>query len=487
MKFRRPARVCLVLLVAASVGCRAPATAPTPVAPALPTSAAVGGANIVAISPPAQQCCPKQTLPQFLGLTGLFHGIGGLLDRLRNRLGGIFPGLEAKPEILALADPANLESANPAVAAAAGVKAEEDAAAQKAKAIAYLASVGCAGCYPGIEEALLAALDDCTELVRFETAKALRSTAAMPCKNCCKSACCGPKIREKLEKLAYDLDDQGCYVESSDRVRRMSRLALANCTCVPLKPGQQPRLPTEGPGAEDVPPAAPPPPAATASIVREPAATAGQAQAGQAFLPAIGNGIVRQTGMPAPQTAEPAPPSQAARPVSYEQALQSYGRPNQAAPPAPTEAAWEVWTARPGDFSSRQEAAHVLTLARTQVMSSQPGQFLPPQLQRFAHDWTDAARIASPAIARAVATTPVGGVSGVIEDTTGWHLVRVIARRPAGVGPAFVLPWKIRLSRQARMAPARALAPPAPVVHVGSMQPSGPGVAHWQLPNCNCK
>src|SRR6186713_873275 len=179
MTNRRPAKLCLVLLLAVSTGCRAPAVAPAPAVPALPTSAAVGGTSIVAISPPAQQCCPKQTLPQFLGLTGLSAGIHGLIDRIRNRLGSIFPGLEAKPEILALADPANLESPNPAVAAAAGVKAEEDGAAQKAKAIAYLASVGCAGCYPGIEEALLAALDDCTELVRFETAKALRSTAAM--------------------------------------------------------------------------------------------------------------------------------------------------------------------------------------------------------------------------------------------------------------------------------------------------------------------
>ena len=117
-----------------------------------------------------------------MGIVGACEGIKELFDRLRNRLGSIWPGLEAKPEILSITDPANLESDNPAVSSAAAVKAEEDAAAQKAKAIAYLASVGCAGCYPGIEDALLAALDDCTELVRFETAKALsdvvRSAAA---------------------------------------------------------------------------------------------------------------------------------------------------------------------------------------------------------------------------------------------------------------------------------------------------------------------
>jgi hypothetical protein len=361
--------------------------------PVLPTSAAVGGTNIVAIAPPAQPCCPKQTLPQFLGITAACEGIKGLIGRLRNHLGAIWPGLEAKPEILALTDPANLESPNPAVQGAAAIKAEEDGAAQKAKAIAYLASVGCAGCYPGIEEALLAALEDCTELIRFETAKALRSTSAGPCKNCCRSACCGPLIRQKLEKLAYELDEQGCYVEPSDRVRRMARLALANCNCVPLKPGRAPQLtlPPEGPAPEEVLP----PPEGAASVLRH------------------------------------GPPLQQSRPVSYEEALRSYqARDPQVAAPA-IETAWEIWSARPADFASREDALTALSLARTQIISSQAAQPLPVQLAKAAHGWSDPAAIRSPAISRAVATTPLGGVSGVIEDAQGWHLVRAIARRPA--------------------------------------------------------
>jgi hypothetical protein len=473
MKLRPSARICLTLLLAASLGCRAPAAAPAPAAPALPTSAAVGGTNIVAIAPPGQQCCPKQTLPEFLGLKGLFAGLHGICDSIRNRLGAIWPGLEAQPAILALTDPANLESPNPAVSAAASVKAEEDAAAQKAKAIAYLASVGCAGCYPGIEEALLAALDDCTELVRFETAKALRSTAAMPCKNCCKSACCGPKIREKLEKLAYDLDAQGCYVESSDRVRRMARLTLASCSCVPPKPGELPRLPTEGPGAEDQPA-----PAATASIVK-------QAEVNRLLAAAVG-----PVGSGVAQAATPSPAMRQAQSVSFEQALAAYGRPSQPAERPSEEIAWEIWTARPGAFASREEAAHAMTLARVQVLSSQPGQHLPPQLQRASHGWTDPARLASRTIARAVATTPIGGVSGVIEDSTGLHLVRVVARRPAPaptpVQPATAHPAQ-PVAYQSPIA-----APPAPVVHIGTMQlgtmqPTAPGVANWQAPNCNCR
>jgi PPIC-type PPIASE domain len=453
MTTRQRARLGLVLLLAATIGCRAAAPTAAPAAPALPTSAAVGGTSIVAIAPPAQACCPKQTLPQFLGITGLFGGVGKLLGRLRNRLGSIFPGLEAKPEILALTDPANLASPNPAVAAAAGIKAEEDGAAQKAKAIAYLASVGCAGCYPGIEDALLAALDDCTELVRFETAKALRSTAAMPCKNCCRSACCGPKLRDKLEKMAYEHDPQGCYVESSDRVRRMARLALANCTCVPLKPGQEPRLPAEGPGAE-----AEAPSAATAS------ATRGELGDGRSVLAAaavpVGSGVAvaASTGVTAATVQQ----------VGYEQALRAYGGAGEAIQRATQEVAWEVWTARPVDFRSRHDALAAMALARTQLLSSQPGQFLPPQLQRRPQDWTDPSRMTSPALAHAVATTPVGGVSGVVEDASGWYLVRVLARRPAPhPTPAPVVQ-------------PVAYFPPAGNVPLATAVP-------WPAPNCNCK
>jgi hypothetical protein len=66
-----------------------------------------------------------------------------------------------------LADPANLNSDNPAIKAAAEIKTEEDLAPQKIKAIRYLSTIAC-GCYPQVRPALLAALDDCTEEVRYE-------------------------------------------------------------------------------------------------------------------------------------------------------------------------------------------------------------------------------------------------------------------------------------------------------------------------------
>ena len=446
----------VLLLAMVASGCRAPAVAPPAAAPALPTSASVGGANIVAISPPAQQCCPKQTLPQFLGLTGLFRGVGGLLDRLRNRLGSIWPGLEAKPEILSITDPANMESDNPAIAAAADAKAQEDEAAQKAKAIIYLGKLGCAGCYPGIEEAILAALDDCTEEVRFGAAKALRTSATMPCKNCCRNACCGPKVREKLTKIAYETDTQGCYFESSDRVRRMARLALAQCTCVPDKPGQtDEKLPKEGPAGAEGPAAAataamlePTPAARTASVLKQsPTRTA-----------------------TAPPVSEPVKDNSVRR-ASLEEVIAAYSDRPASNAVEQQEVAYEIWTARHADFRSAMDANAVMTMARTQVMSSQPVN-LPVQLAHQVRGWS-VMPANSPNLAAAVTATPIGGVSGIVEDQTGWHIVRVLGKRPRAVAPPVVQPTVSPMSHQV----------PTSAAPVGT----GPRVSAVRLRDCDCR
>ena len=169
-----------------------------------PTSAQAGDTTVVAVSP---ACCPKQTLPQFLGINGLFRIMRGLGGRVLSRLGSRFPGLEPKPAMTAISDPANLESDNPAVKAAAEVKAEEDQAAQKAKAIRYLATIGCGGCYPDVQEALLAALDDCTEVVRYEAAKAFYEKSGSPCKICSGDSCCSEEVLKKL-----DLESKKCIL-----------------------------------------------------------------------------------------------------------------------------------------------------------------------------------------------------------------------------------------------------------------------------------
>lgn len=259
--FLKAAAMWLLLCAGCASAPKAKPEAPTP-----PTTAQAGSTTIVAVAPPAPACCPKQTLPGFLGLTGLFQGLGKGIDCLRNRLGMRFPGLEAKPPVLAITDPANAgPDAPPAVKAAADIKAEEDAAPQKIKALRYLATIGCAGCYPGVEEGMLAALDDCTEAVRYEAAKALRDTVGNPCKMCRKSACCSPKIRKKLDQIAHEMDNEGCYKEASARVRRMARVALCECGGSPAIVIRS-TVPTEGPAAEPTPA---PPPAATAAAARE--------------------------------------------------------------------------------------------------------------------------------------------------------------------------------------------------------------------------
>jgi hypothetical protein len=444
------------------VGCATTPPAAPPAAPALPTSASVGGTSIVAIAPPGQACCPKQTLPEFLGLTALCGGVKGGVDRFRNHLGKIWPGLEAKPELLALTDPANLASPNPAVAEAAKVKAEEDAAAQKAKAIAYLATVGCSGCYPGVEKAILDALDDCTEVVRFAGVSALRSTAGEPCKNCRTSACCSQAVREKLEKLAYEQDANGCYVEPSDRVRRVARLALCSCSSVPLKTA--PTRPLEGPpeGATAAAGTASPSTAAPATVAANTApptdsplaqnsgvsTEAAPAQVSVLAAPASQPTAVAP-GVPlaspsAPQAAigtgvDPSRTrpisshsidSAAFRPVAYEEVLDAYQQRSNSKPAEPVEVAWVHWTAGRDQFASPHEAAAAMMIARTQALSRQ-SEVVVPQVRRFTYDWTAPEQAGSPEVARALATLPVGGVSGVIEDRRGLHLVRVVARRPA--------------------------------------------------------
>jgi hypothetical protein len=187
-------------------------------------------------------------------------------------LPNIFPGLNTglgelanMPPVLPINDPANLNSSNPAVAAAAAAKRDEDAAPQKIAALEYLATRGCTSCVPGAEEAMLSGLEDCTESVRFAAATAIYETAGKPCRVCKAGNCCTPKIREKLWELGFKVDENtGCPVEPSPRVRREARLALRACgpDCTPPVP-PAPR-PSEGPDLDlptPVNPAAPVPPA----------------------------------------------------------------------------------------------------------------------------------------------------------------------------------------------------------------------------------
>lgn len=240
---------------------------PAPAAASPASAAGANGTTIVAIAPPKS---PPPTIWQFLGVDKALHFGLYSVDQVRNRLGRRFPGLEHKPAVLALSDPANLESSNPAVKGAASAKAEEDAAPQKMKALSYLATLGC-GCYPGTKDSLLAGLDDCTEKVRFAAVSALRDAAGSSCSVCQSSSCCDEEVVERLDKVAYERTETGCFKEPSARVRRVARQALRVCACRPVA-GEAVERPLEG-GVPSAPGELPPP----KPEAKKPAASTAQA------------------------------------------------------------------------------------------------------------------------------------------------------------------------------------------------------------------
>ena len=89
----------------------------------------------------AAELADVTTLWNFLGIP---QGVHRIRDAVVNTRGN-HPNWERKPRLKRIADPANLESGNPAIEAAAKIKADQDLAPQKIKAIKFLAKVGC-GC-----------------------------------------------------------------------------------------------------------------------------------------------------------------------------------------------------------------------------------------------------------------------------------------------------------------------------------------------------
>ena len=220
----------LTLLIAflVLVGCALPPAIPPAPTPADLIKAIPQGNNTTLVNVASPQ---HQTLPDFLGITRCCYGAINCCYVTRNQVAFCFPALAGVIEpgagVLPLSEVPAGEEGGP-VATAAAIKAEEDKAQAKITALRYLATIGCAGCYPGVEEAFLDALKDCTEVVRYEAVMALLKTKCMngKCDFCDKKACCSAKIQKRLNEIAYETDDTGCPKESSERVRRKARLAL---------------------------------------------------------------------------------------------------------------------------------------------------------------------------------------------------------------------------------------------------------------------
>ena len=178
-------------------------------------SALLLGSEVVAQAP--------STVWHALGIPQAYKCIA---DARLNRKGK-HPGLERKPPLKALADPENLKSDVPAIKKAAEIKQQEDLAPQKVKAVKYLGQIGC-GCYGGVAEALTAALEDCTEEVRYAAALAIVQSLHSNCQ-ICKKTCCTKELAAKMHERAFEQDETGCFLEPSERVRAVLQEALNDC------------------------------------------------------------------------------------------------------------------------------------------------------------------------------------------------------------------------------------------------------------------
>ena len=117
------------------------------------------------------------------------------------------------------------------IGTAALVKTDADLSMQKIKAIKYLATVGCECSTQSekVRDALLAALDDCSEEVRYEAAVAICRSAGNPCSLCNGSSCCDVEVMKRLGEIANGRDRNGCWYEPSGYVRAAAQRALNAC------------------------------------------------------------------------------------------------------------------------------------------------------------------------------------------------------------------------------------------------------------------
>lgn len=196
-------------------------------------------------------------------------------DNKANR-NGCHPERERIPWLKRIAAKENLESPNKAIKRAAQIKEQEDLVKQKIKAIKYLGIMGCC-CYDedgSVTEALLAALDDCTPLVRKTTVEVISGNF---CGRTGPNTCtCKKELVEKLADMAWGIDDKGCYKEPDPEIRGLAAQVVCSC-CPNSSPGPvaepmqpQPVNPVQEPIPETIPdggdPAAPAVPAPNAPM-----------------------------------------------------------------------------------------------------------------------------------------------------------------------------------------------------------------------------
>ncbi len=436
----------MALLVAS--GCHsAPPVVPAPPAPAAATA---GGAQIIAIAPPAAPVAPPPSIFDFLGVPQVCQSLTTLGDHLCAKIGMVFPSAEPGPPILPLTAAENFDPAGPpAVKVGAEIKAEQDLAAQKIKGLRYLATIGCGGCYPDVEHAILASLDDCTEAVRYEAVLALRKSTGNFCKLCNNKRCCSPAVRKRLHIIAYKMKGQNCYAEPSDRVRLEARLALK--ACGGAAPVTAPAPYMEGPPLNAT--------SQNTSSLNNPARPSGRpagttltaeleekARLKEENLPRVIDIAGISAGAPVNgKTIDGKPVDESARDsdaADVTQASHSISDNNldetssagllEAYNSKKIVVRWERISAPFHKFKSRDDAYNALLFLRRKILS-QPVDDEPEVdaslIELVLHPYTDPAKAPSAEVGAAIQALPPGEISPVIEDAAGFHLVRVLDRR----------------------------------------------------------
>ena len=193
-----------------------------------------------------------------------------------------------KPALKRIADPELMKAESDLLKVPAQIKHEEDLAPQKIKGLKYLAKVGCGCNGADVQKAILAGLADCVPEVRKEAINVIHAAVKkdsceacgnkrkrrklLPCIRCrgcgcdccnqcgqvecevsCEScsacgACCGKEIQEMLKEMAFEQDDNGCWVEPVEEIREAAATALGLCPPLPEEEEEPETPPVTGEG-----------------------------------------------------------------------------------------------------------------------------------------------------------------------------------------------------------------------------------------------
>jgi hypothetical protein len=115
--------------------------------------------------------------------------------------------------------------------------------------------------------------------------------------------------------------------------------------------------------------------------------------------------------------------------------LRTYYREHIAEYEKPPRARWEHVMARFDKFPSKDAAFQEIASWGNQIVSGTPLADIakahsqdPSSVEGGVHSWTDQGSLASEALDRALFTLPVDKLSQIIEDTRGFHIIRIIER-----------------------------------------------------------